>query len=1034
MAFQKIEERIVVSRQINDGSILSTSDKHWWYGRITGYIVLVRSLKTFTVSESTKISPPKTASLKGLLRSPLARTLLSFFVILPLIEATFIGLLVYDINDTERIAEREFSNVKVCQEFAAVVASIRASNKAVTKYVEFVANSQTKSAFYSCENEFLKEAAEAFRDFDALNITSFTAKEGQLKRVVNDLDRYAVAAMEAPDNLRLDRYHSYQNVLHGYYADFDEVMEAARADASKAKSKEPAFGIEPIYLLYIAGAVNVLMMVAFAVFVEKAITGPISRLASDCQKVKSGELIDRPAKIKNEIDALRESFFDMSCRIAENKKRRSSYLELLQAVQTTALQKVNGWLETVLDFNSCSTQARRRLEKSRGGIGTLIEILQSMTNALSSDTSNNLNPQFRGCSSKQLCMDTGVAVESILEQRKLKLRIDADERALLADPLLLGRVLLNLVSNAAKYSPNAGEIELSARADEQTIRFSVKDHGPGISDKDRDKLFQRFSQLKAADGVKRSGTGLGLVICKEIVEAHGGSIGCDSEVGKGSSFWFSLPLKAKVPATEPNPNAAKAEISSKIVGSLKMQFASILAVFAVIQIALFAYLQGSFARAAQSSQHFTEERKISTESQSLYSFLLLVARAKEQQDVAKLKRGGDEALVRAVELSARMADGSKVKDELTTIQTRLRYLIRLFNYVQGHPDKMNSVVGLKILQRAQRTFDDIEDRLYTVFDLERASFKQSYEGSKTAQEQIVALLVMASLADLAIIIAAAIVALRIINRIGVLQSKSEEFGAGNRISPSLLGYDELALLDKRLCEASDAIQEAENQKQELMAVINHDLRTPLGSILGNLQIVSQGVYGEIQKAPAEVLGRSESELQQLLTQVNDLLLLEKIDSGTYELAKDKLRFNEIIEESMKSVRDEARSKGIGLAIDQGLDLEGAVISGDKQLLVRLCSIILANAVSASESQSHIKMTFRKSGVAIVAEIEDAGPGIAPELRGQIFDRFRFINGKPVTGLGLPLAYRVCRMHGGTILIDSEGHTGTAVEIKLPLVG
>ena len=104
------------------------------------------------------------------------------------------------------------------------------------------------------------------------------------------------------------------------------------------------------------------------------------------------------------------------------------------------------------------------------------------------------------------------------------------------------QVLSNLIGNSLKFTPNGGTIELSAHKQETQVEISVTDNGPGIPEDKKEQIFERFSQLKRND---RRGLGLGLFIAKWIVEAHGGRIGVMSEVGKGSTFSFSLPLTVK---------------------------------------------------------------------------------------------------------------------------------------------------------------------------------------------------------------------------------------------------------------------------------------------------------------------------------------------------------------------------------------------------------------------------------------------------------------------------------------------------------
>jgi len=112
--------------------------------------------------------------------------------------------------------------------------------------------------------------------------------------------------------------------------------------------------------------------------------------------------------------------------------------------------------------------------------------------------------------------------------------------AVKADRLRVERILYNLMENAIKYSPHGGDVVVFARQEDDHLVIGVKDSGMGISVKDQARLFARFERLETADGI--GGIGLGLNVCRHLVEAHGGSIWVESEPGKGATFFFTLPL------------------------------------------------------------------------------------------------------------------------------------------------------------------------------------------------------------------------------------------------------------------------------------------------------------------------------------------------------------------------------------------------------------------------------------------------------------------------------------------------------------
>ncbi|MEE8413048.1 MAG: ATP-binding protein, partial [Dehalococcoidales bacterium] len=139
-------------------------------------------------------------------------------------------------------------------------------------------------------------------------------------------------------------------------------------------------------------------------------------------------------------------------------------------------------------------------------------------------------------------------VEKIKRQspgHRFRIELPDDLPVVIADSIRLERILYNLLENAVKYSPKNKEIRVFARQEEDCLLIGVADRGIGISRSDQAKLFQSFQRLEQStlNGIK--GAGLGLLVCRRLVEAHGGRIWVESKPGKGSTFFFTLPLRGE---------------------------------------------------------------------------------------------------------------------------------------------------------------------------------------------------------------------------------------------------------------------------------------------------------------------------------------------------------------------------------------------------------------------------------------------------------------------------------------------------------
>jgi signal transduction histidine kinase len=183
----------------------------------------------------------------------------------------------------------------------------------------------------------------------------------------------------------------------------------------------------------------------------------------------------------------------------------------------------------------------------------LVELLRadiSRLKALSDNLHDMARAQLAGVDLSKEPIKTAELVQAAIapfhlqaEERRVQLVVDVPAQlpSVNADPNKLPWVITNLCGNALRYTPAGGTITVRARADGASVLVEVVDTGPGIEKEAQARIFEKFSQRWSPTGMGLAG--LGLYIAREIVEAHGGMIGVDSEPGKGSRFWFRLPLR-----------------------------------------------------------------------------------------------------------------------------------------------------------------------------------------------------------------------------------------------------------------------------------------------------------------------------------------------------------------------------------------------------------------------------------------------------------------------------------------------------------
>ncbi|MBI4348321.1 MAG: response regulator [Elusimicrobia bacterium] len=205
--------------------------------------------------------------------------------------------------------------------------------------------------------------------------------------------------------------------------------------------------------------------------------------------------------------------------------------------------------------------------KCVGHIQTSAKTLEGLVSDLvdfAAIESGKLRVNLGPCNLQQVVEEVRSRIEVVANQRKQWFIVECpkDLPVLLGDGLRLGQVIQNLCTNAVQYTPEGGKVTLSVEVSGPQLTVSVRDTGIGISKEDLPRVFQRFFQTEAAQKMRRAGFGLGLKIAQEIVKTHGGAMGVESEVGKGSRFFFTVP----VPETPPVEGAAQAPAGAVALG------------------------------------------------------------------------------------------------------------------------------------------------------------------------------------------------------------------------------------------------------------------------------------------------------------------------------------------------------------------------------------------------------------------------------------------------------------------------------------
>jgi signal transduction histidine kinase len=242
--------------------------------------------------------------------------------------------------------------------------------------------------------------------------------------------------------------------------------------------------------------------------------------------------------------------------------------------------------------------------------------------------------------------------------------------------------------------------------------------------------------------------------------------------------------------------------------------------------------------------------------------------------------------------------------------------------------------------------------------------------------------------------------------------------------------DEIGRLIMVFNSAMERLQHLFSVQQRFVADVSHELRTPLTAIIGNVEIIKR--YG----MDAQSLDAIESEAQRMSRLVNDLLLLARADNGELKLNLEEVDLDIIVGEAYREARILAKDRDLKITIQE---FEPVRIQGDADRLKQLLFNLIGNAIKFTPDGGQITINLSKTEYNAIIQIQDTGPGIAPEDMKRIFDRFyqadtsraRTHTSGEGAGLGLSIAWWIAQAHGGNIHVDSKLGEGTTFTIKLP---
>lgn len=658
----------------------------------------------------------------------------------------------------------------------------------------------------------------------------------------------------------------------------------------------------------------------------------------------------------------------------------------------TPLALIVGPTERLLGDDRLSPEHRRQLQSINRNSKSLLKQVNDLLDVAKLEEGKmqvqasrlDLVPLFKRVASQ---------FEIAAEQRQVQYHVASPESLEVeVDPDMMERVLINLLSNAFKFTPAQGEVRAELYASGHDFCIAVADTGPGVDAEHQQTIFERFRQADGGTTRKHGGTGLGLAIVKDFVDLHGGRIELTSEIGQGARFLVRMPLRA--PAWVPMKEVPhQPEETTRVA----------------LDSALEAFSSESTSGAGDGlGAAVTEGQPDRTDSATI----LVVEDTREMSDLVADTLSDEYNIIRAFDGKEGLEIALALQPDLIITDLMMPRMggDQLVAALREH-EPLNSVPILLITAKAD---DELRVKL-----LETGA--QDYLTKPFLPQELCA---------------------RVGNLVAVKRA-----GDALRLELTSVSGDveslanELAVKHSQLQVAFDATEVAREQAERLsqvkshfLALISHELRTPLSTIIMSAQLLGRQAEGEMPEVAKSRLERMVRATQQLSGLVEGIIEYTRVESGKVTARAKRVDPVDVAKEVVDAAQAQVASPEVQLSLappPEGL----APLMTDPRLLKMILTNLVTNALKFTHA-GRITLSLDSYEQWHTFEVQDTGIGISAADIERIFLPFEQLEpiqrkSIPGVGLGLSLTKEIVEGLGGRIEVTSEESIGSTFRVWLP---
>lgn len=396
--------------------------------------------------------------------------------------------------------------------------------------------------FFSAQNEFEKNLK------DILQIEAMSAKNSQIWYHL--YDQYISKALLPNDLTRIEQSDDLwipESDINAWLETISSARLENEIEMERANTELNRRGILTVRTGLAGLGISILVGIFGGMMLSHSMIRPMGELLKGIRSISRDRPID-PIKInsKDELGELASSFNEMAMRLKEEQRMRSDFISMLSHEIRTPLTSIRESINLINEgiMGEVNERQKRFLEIAGFEMGRVSDLLNRIMQVsyLESGALEIQTEPVKVSEFINACVDQ---MRPSLESKGISIDVNIDSNIsnAMADPKFMQQVFVNLIGNAIKFSPSESAVTVGAtfHQNRNFLQFTVADSGPGVPEDEQPFIFNKYYRAKGVRG-HMDGAGLGLSIARHIIEAHSGTIWVTSEMGKGTAFYFTLPV------------------------------------------------------------------------------------------------------------------------------------------------------------------------------------------------------------------------------------------------------------------------------------------------------------------------------------------------------------------------------------------------------------------------------------------------------------------------------------------------------------